>query len=124
MLDQRIADLLKQFELFTENAALHAEHLEQLALGMSIGLLILGILIFTMSANFILKSIRQPLKQLLDAIEVIREGSYDEIDINTNEEFGFLASSINRMSEAINKAFHKAEAALEKARIGRSRKKC
>lgn len=79
--------------------------------------LIFGVLLITF---FYRKNIEQPLSILLQAVERVKNGFWEEINLKKNEpenELDNIAIAINKMIKELNKVFVEKETLLEKLKI-------
>lgn len=115
-LDNHVESFLKDIEHTATASAVHAEHLEILIMKVVFTVLgFSGFILFLLS-RLVLRSVIDPLALCMDGITRVGDGDYSHsIKLDTEEEFGFLASKINAMANEIESSFADVKVSQEKA---------
>lgn len=94
---QHIADIMR-LQVKDKGAQLISRSLILIFLTLTVSFLLAVIVIF-----LLMKSITGPIESLVNAIEDIPSGKYSKVDVASKDEIGFLADTINQMTESLQK---------------------
>ena len=117
-LDHRLESFLVDVAEFTEATALDAEHAEQAAFRILVGIAIVSLIAGSVAGFFLARSIIVPVKSAAEIMQLISEGDFSStVEAKSSDEIGVLTRQMGDMQQKLKEQIEDRIALAENGRI-------